>query len=84
MDLDWLKIFLNHYFNIGVDFIVLYTVLEHDAVRPSYSKALDELLTTNPTLKSRVTRYDWSALAALPVWAHGQAAMINHGNNIFR
>ena len=75
----WLKVYLRHYFSIGVDFVVMFTAFqEKDA---AFSRGVDKLI--NETYPGTVVKYDWSMFRHIKTWARGQDVMINHAGNVF-
>mmetsp|Transcript_11390 Transcript_11390/g.13051 ORF Transcript_11390/g.13051 Transcript_11390/m.13051 type:complete len:446 (-) Transcript_11390:41-1378(-) len=85
VSLAWLKIWLTHYFDIGVDYVALYAGFhtEKDERKSNYTMKLDALIDT-PPFKDRILFFKWDSIAALQTWAHSQASMINHGASYFK
>lgn len=82
VDLEWIEVFLKHYFSIGVDYIALYTGFS-ERKYDNYSQTLNTLIETHPTFKGRVVRYEWGAISNIRTWSFSQTAMLNHGANVF-
>eukprot|EP00510_Aplanochytrium_minuta_P002715 CAMPEP_0184016524 /NCGR_PEP_ID=MMETSP0954-20121128/6976_1 /TAXON_ID=627963 /ORGANISM="Aplanochytrium sp, Strain PBS07" /LENGTH=364 /DNA_ID=CAMNT_0026297553 /DNA_START=216 /DNA_END=1307 /DNA_ORIENTATION=- len=84
VDLKWVKIWMKHYFDIGVDIIALYAGFhtENSPEAVAYTSSFNEMVDYH--FPGKVMFFKWDSIAELQTWAHSQASMINHGQQYFK
>mmetsp|Transcript_6418 Transcript_6418/g.7791 ORF Transcript_6418/g.7791 Transcript_6418/m.7791 type:complete len:445 (+) Transcript_6418:95-1429(+) len=85
VSLRWIKIWLSHYFDIGVDYVAIYAGFhtEKNEQKSNYTQRFEALMESEP-FKDKIFFFKWDSIAALQTWAHSQASMINHGASYFK